>query len=81
MSQATASQTTFAMGRYSKRKRTQVNYCMEEMDVDEAEEEEAVKLKVRRLLYSQASCTDSSSEATKSRSVQTSSEAQDLSIP
>lgn len=54
---------------------------MEEMDVDEAEEEEAVKPKVRRLLYSQASCTDSSSEATKSRSVQTSSEAQDLSIP
>jgi hypothetical protein len=54
---------------------------MEEMDVDEAEEEEAVKPKVRRLLYSQGSCTDSSSEATKSRSVQTSPEAQDLSIP
>jgi hypothetical protein len=81
MSQATASETSFAMGRYSKRKRTQVNYCMEEMEVDEIEEEEAVKPKVRRLLYSQASCTDSSSEATKSRSVQTTSKAEDLSIP
>ncbi|KAJ8113395.1 hypothetical protein OPT61_g4466 [Boeremia exigua] len=44
--------TTFASGRYSKRKRTQVNYRMEEMDVDETEneweEEEAVKPKVRR---------------------------------
>lgn len=54
---------------------------MEEMDVDETEEEEAVKPKVRRLLYCQASCTDSGSEATKSRSVQISFEAQDLSIP
>lgn len=34
MSQIDALQTTFASGRYSKRKRTQVNYRMEELDVD-----------------------------------------------
>ncbi|KAJ4990122.1 hypothetical protein SVAN01_04403 [Stagonosporopsis vannaccii] len=44
-------ETTFASGRYSKRKRTQVNYRMEELDVDETDEEsevEAVKPKKQR---------------------------------
>ncbi|KAF2997142.1 hypothetical protein E8E13_005079 [Curvularia kusanoi] len=51
MAQTIAPQTTFASGRYSKRKRTQVNYRMEEMDVDEAEtesEEEFLKPKKQR---------------------------------
>ncbi|KAH6642185.1 hypothetical protein C7974DRAFT_384994 [Boeremia exigua] len=50
MSQIVTSQTTFASGRYSKRKRTQVNYRMEEMDVDEmdGEFEEDVKPKKQR---------------------------------
>ncbi|KZM26461.1 uncharacterized protein EKO05_0005340 [Ascochyta rabiei] len=37
MSQAAGPEMTFASGRYSKRKRTQVNYRMEELDVDETD--------------------------------------------
>ncbi|KAF9699970.1 hypothetical protein EKO04_001873 [Ascochyta lentis] len=51
MSQATAPQMTFASGRYSKRKRTQVNYRMEELDVDDTDiesEEDVVKPKKQR---------------------------------
>ncbi|KAJ4372726.1 hypothetical protein N0V86_008091 [Didymella sp. IMI 355093] len=51
MSQPAAPQMTFASGRYSKRKRTQVNYRMEELDVDEIDvesEEEVVKAKKQR---------------------------------
>ncbi|KAF3032811.1 hypothetical protein E8E12_002825 [Didymella heteroderae] len=51
MSQPAAPQKTFASGRYSKRKRTQVNYRMEELDVDETDvesEEEIVKAKKQR---------------------------------
>lgn len=84
MSQAAAPQATFASGRYSKRKRTQVNYRMEEMDVDETDaesEEEVVKPKVRRVLLKHASDTDVTSEATQDCSVQASTEAQDLSLP
>lgn len=84
MSQATAPQTTFASGRYSKRKRTQVNYRMEEMDVDETEnelEEEAVKPKVRGLFPRHAINTELISETAENCSIQTSSEAKDLSIP
>ncbi|KAF3053907.1 hypothetical protein E8E11_011781 [Didymella keratinophila] len=37
MSQLDAPQTTFASGRYSKRKRTQVNYRMEELDFEDSD--------------------------------------------
>lgn len=83
MSQPDALQTTFASGRYSKRKRTQVNYRMEELDVDETDfesEEEVVKAKVRRLCLVHTSDTDLTSEATQSCSIQTSSQAQNLPV-
>jgi hypothetical protein len=42
-------QTSFASGRYSKRKRTQVNYHMDEMDVSDSESDfEHVQVKVCR---------------------------------
>ena len=37
MSNATASAETFASGRYSKRKRTQITYRMDELDVSDAD--------------------------------------------
>lgn len=47
MSQPTANQDSFASGRYSKRKRTQVVYCLEELEVDDSESDyEAPQLKV-----------------------------------
>ncbi|RMZ71224.1 short-chain dehydrogenase reductase sdr [Pyrenophora seminiperda CCB06] len=49
MSNTTAPAETFAAGRYSKRKRTQVTYHMEEMDVSDAESEfETLKVKKRK---------------------------------
>lgn len=75
---------TFASGRYSKRKRTQVNYRMEEMDVDEVDsesEEEMVKPKVRRLLYKHASDTDPTSEAAQDCSIWAAAKAEDLPFP
>ncbi|KAJ4359367.1 hypothetical protein N0V95_002197 [Ascochyta clinopodiicola] len=51
MSDTTGPGTTFASGRYSKRKRTQVNYRMEELDVDEtdfSDEENVVQPKKQR---------------------------------
>jgi hypothetical protein len=42
-------QTSFASGRYSKRKRTQVNYHMDELDVSDSESDfEHVQVKVCR---------------------------------
>jgi len=84
MSQTTAPEATFAAGRYSKRKRTQVNYRMEELDVDEVEdesEEEAVKPKVCRLLLRYASHTDMASEAAQDCNNQASLETQNISLP
>jgi hypothetical protein len=84
MSQAEAPQTTFASGRYSKRKRTQVNYRMEELDVDETDfesEEDITKPKVRRTLTSHSSDTDKGSEATQDGSIQTALKTHDLSLP
>lgn len=49
---------TFASGRYSKRKRTQVNYRMEELDVDETDfesEEDVVQPKVNQVVFSYTS--------------------------
>lgn len=76
MSQPVVPQTTFASGRYSKRKRTQINYRMEELDVDETDaesEEEVVKAKVRRLCFVHTSDTDLTSETTQDCSIETSS--------
>lgn len=43
----TTMEDTFATGRYSKRKRTQVNYCMSELDVsDDEDASEFVQVKV-----------------------------------
>lgn len=81
MSQPAVPQTTFASGRYSKRKRTQVNYRMEELDVDETDpesEEDVVKAKVRRLCLVRTSDTDLTSEATQDCSVEASSYAQNI---
>ncbi len=84
MPQDGASQATFGSGRYSKRKRTQVNYRMEEMDVDEIDydsEQEAAKPKVRRLLPGQFSNTDIIvSEATQDCCIQISTEERNISI-
>jgi hypothetical protein len=45
----TDDQTCFASGRYSKRKRTQVNYHMDELDVSDSESDfEHVQVKVSR---------------------------------
>ena len=47
MSQAADIEQTFAGGRYSKRKRTQVKYSMDELDVTDAESDfESVQTKV-----------------------------------
>jgi hypothetical protein len=47
MSEIAANQQTFASGRYSKRKRTQVTYFMDELDVSESESDfEGVQAKV-----------------------------------
>jgi hypothetical protein len=47
MSETMANQQTFASGRYSKRKRTQVTYFMDELDVSESESDfEGVQTKV-----------------------------------
>jgi hypothetical protein len=49
MSEKAASQQTFASGRYSKRKRTQVTYYMDELDVSDSEFDfEGVQAKVRQ---------------------------------
>ncbi|KAF2126526.1 hypothetical protein P153DRAFT_297883 [Dothidotthia symphoricarpi CBS 119687] len=49
MSQSTADEVTFASGRYSKRKRTQVVYCLEELEVDDSESDyETPQLKKRK---------------------------------
>jgi len=49
MSQTSPIEQTFASGRYSKRKRTQVTYFMDELDVSDAESDfESVQAKVRR---------------------------------
>jgi hypothetical protein len=37
MSEIADNEQCFASGRYSKRKRTQVTYCMDEMDVSDTE--------------------------------------------
>ena len=48
MSNATASAETFASGRYSKRKRTQIKYHMDELDVSDVESDiETPHVKVR----------------------------------
>ena len=76
MSQAAATQTTFASGRYSKRKRTQINYRMEELDVDETDhesEEDIVQPKVRRTHSIHTGNTKTESEATQDTHIQTSS--------
>lgn len=76
-----ATEMTFASGRYLKRKRTQVNYRMEELDFDdeiESGEEEAVKPKVRQLLLGSARNIDVPSEATQDCSIQASTEAQHI---
>lgn len=83
MLQDAVPQTTFASGRYSKRKRTQVNYRMEEMDVDETDfesEEEVVKPKVRRMLTSQFIVADENSEAAQVDYLQAPPETQHLSL-
>lgn len=47
MSEMASIEQTFASGRYSKRKRTQINYQMGELDVSEAESDfESVTPKV-----------------------------------
>lgn len=84
MSQAAAPPVTFASGRYSKRKRTQVNYRMQELDVDETDfesEEEAVQPKVRRTSLDFVDHTKKSPEATQDCSMQASSKAQDFLFP
>jgi hypothetical protein len=50
MSQTATTEQTFASGRYSKRKRTQIKYCMDELDVsdNESDFETALQTKVRR---------------------------------
>ena len=83
MSQDAAPQTTFASGRYSKRKRTQVNYRMKEMDVDETDlelDEEFVQPKVCRTLTSYFNVVNEYSEATQIDNLQASSETQHLSL-
>ena len=48
MSQTEVIDQTFASGRYSKRKRTQVTYFMDELDVSDTESDfEGVHVKVR----------------------------------
>jgi hypothetical protein len=48
MSEISVDQQTFASGRYSKRKRTQVTYYMDELDVSDSESDfEGVQVKVR----------------------------------
>jgi hypothetical protein len=37
MSEIVATEQCFASGRYSKRKRTQITYCIDEMDVSDTE--------------------------------------------
>jgi hypothetical protein len=84
MSQPDAPQTTFASGRYSKRKRTQINYRMEELDFADSDselEEEVARAKVRRLYLVRASNTDLTSEATQDCSIEASSKAHDLPVP
>jgi hypothetical protein len=47
MSEIAGNEQCFGSGRYSKRKRTQVTYCMEEMDVSDSEADfEHVQTKV-----------------------------------
>jgi hypothetical protein len=49
MSQVTADDVTFGAGRYSKRKRTQVTYHMDELDFSDSESDyEGVQVKVRK---------------------------------
>jgi hypothetical protein len=56
MSQNATIEQTFASGRYSKRKRTQVAYFMNELDVSDDEADfEAVQAKVRRIDATNAS--------------------------
>jgi hypothetical protein len=56
MSDVAVNEQTFASGRYSKRKRTQVSYHMDEMDVSDSESDfESVQTKVRRILDVDAS--------------------------
>jgi len=56
MSDVAVNEQTFASGRYSKRKRTQVTYHMDELDVSDTESDfESVPTKVRRILGVDAS--------------------------
>jgi hypothetical protein len=49
MSDVVASTETFASGRYSKRKRTQVTYYLDELDVSDSESDfDNLQAKVRR---------------------------------
>lgn len=81
MSNATASADTFASGRYSKRKRTQVTYHLDDLDYSDTESDfESPQTKVRRTIKCiQAPHTNASlSEAQSNEDPQTTSQAQNL---